>query len=78
MESPILMLGDRLVSWIDVPITKKRIVEAFDCTIKLENIELDFAFALKIILTQGTLSFICPSRKKPKFLYIKKWVIKVG
>ena len=50
------MLGDRLVSWIDVPITKKRIVEAFDCTIKLENIELDFAFALKIILTQGTLS----------------------
>jgi bisphosphoglycerate-dependent phosphoglycerate mutase len=67
MENPILMFGDRLASWIDVPITKKRIVEAFDRTIKLENIELDFAFALKIILTHETLSFICPSRKNQNF-----------
>jgi bisphosphoglycerate-dependent phosphoglycerate mutase len=52
MKSPILILGDRFASWIDVPITKEEIVEAFDCTIKLENIELDFAFASKIVLTQ--------------------------
>ena len=47
MESPILMLGDRFAIWIDDPITKEGIVEAFDFTIKLESIELDFAFASK-------------------------------
>jgi bisphosphoglycerate-dependent phosphoglycerate mutase len=67
MESPILMLGDRFAIWIDVLITKEGIVEAFDCTIKLENIELDFAFASKIILTHKNLSFIRPSRKYLNF-----------
>jgi bisphosphoglycerate-dependent phosphoglycerate mutase len=45
------MLGDRFASWIDVLITKEGVVEVFDCTTKLENIELDFAFASKIVLT---------------------------
>ena len=67
MESPILMLGDRFAIWIDAPITKEGIVEAFDCTIKLENIELDFVFASKIILTQKNISFIYPSRKNLNF-----------
>jgi hypothetical protein len=50
MESPILMFGIGTSIQL-ASLSPKRIVKAFDCTIKLENIELDFAFALKIILT---------------------------
>lgn len=67
MESLVLKLGDRFASLIDMTLTKEGILEAFDCTIKLENIELDFAFASKIILTQKNISFICPSRKNLNF-----------
>ena len=45
MESPIPMLGDRSTSLIGEFITKEGIGEAFDCAIKFENIELNFAFA---------------------------------
>jgi len=38
MESLVLKLGDRFASLIDMTITKEGILEAFDCTIKLENI----------------------------------------
>jgi bisphosphoglycerate-dependent phosphoglycerate mutase len=67
MESLVLKLGDRFASLIDMTLTKEGILEAFDCTIKLENIELDFVFASKIILTQKNISFIYPSRKNLNF-----------
>lgn len=67
MESLVLKLGDRFASLIDMTISKEGVLEAFDCTIKLENIELDFAFASKIILTHKNLSFIRPSRKNLNF-----------
>jgi len=52
MESLVLKLGDRFASLIDMTISKEGVLEAFDCTIKLENIELNFTFASKIVLTQ--------------------------
>jgi bisphosphoglycerate-dependent phosphoglycerate mutase len=63
----VLKLGDIFASLIDMTITKEGVIEAFDCTIKLENIELNFAFASKIILTHKNLSFICLSRKNLNF-----------
>jgi hypothetical protein len=67
MESLVLRLGDRFASLIDMTISKEGVLEAFDCTIKLENIELDFAFASKIVLMHKNIFFICPNRKNLNF-----------
>jgi bisphosphoglycerate-dependent phosphoglycerate mutase len=61
--STFLNFGDRFARWVDMTITKKGILEAYDYTLKLESIELDFAFVSKIILKQKNLSFICPWQK---------------
>jgi len=55
---------DRFVGWIDIPLSREGIEEALDCAVKLENIELDLAFASNLVRTQETLFVILAGQKK--------------
>ena len=59
---------DWLCGWMDIPLSRKGIEEALDCAVKLENIELDLAFASNLIRTQETLFIILSGQKKVGFL----------
>jgi 2,3-bisphosphoglycerate-dependent phosphoglycerate mutase len=56
--------NDRFVGWIDIPLSREGIEEVLDCAIKLENIELDLAFASNLVRIQGTLFVILSGQKK--------------
>ena len=62
--APCFKLEDRFVGWIDIPLSREGIEEAFDCAVKLENIELDLAFASNLVRTQETLFIILSGQKK--------------
>jgi 2,3-bisphosphoglycerate-dependent phosphoglycerate mutase len=62
--APCLNPDDWLYGWIDIPLSRKGIEEALDCACKLENIEIDLAFASKLFRTQETLSIILSGQKK--------------
>lgn len=55
---------DRLAGWMDVPLSRKGIEEALECASKLENIDLDLAFASNLIRTQETVFLILSGQKK--------------
>jgi 2,3-bisphosphoglycerate-dependent phosphoglycerate mutase len=55
---------DWLCGWMDIPLSRKGIEEALDCAVKLENIELDLAFASNLVRTQETLFIILSGQKK--------------
>lgn len=55
---------DRLAGWIDVPLSRKGIDEALECASKLENIDLDLAFASSLVRTQETVFIILSGQKK--------------
>ena len=52
------------VGWIDIPLSREGIEEALDCAVKLENIELDLAFASNLVRTQETFLIILSGQKK--------------
>jgi 2,3-bisphosphoglycerate-dependent phosphoglycerate mutase len=62
--APCLNPDDWLYGWIDVPLSRKGIEEALDCASKLENTEIDLAFASNLFRTQETLSIILSGQKK--------------
>jgi 2,3-bisphosphoglycerate-dependent phosphoglycerate mutase len=62
--APCLNPDDWLYGWIDIPLSRKGIEEALECALKLENIELDLAFASNLFRTQETLSIILSGQKK--------------
>lgn len=55
---------DRLAGWMDIPLSGKGINEALECASKLENIELDLAFASNLVRTQETVFIILAGQKK--------------
>ena len=55
---------DRLAGWLDVPLSRKGINEALECASKLENKELDLAFASNLVRTQETVFIILSGQKK--------------
>jgi 2,3-bisphosphoglycerate-dependent phosphoglycerate mutase len=61
---PGLKPDERLAGWMDVPLSREGIEEALDCAVKLENIELDIAFASNLVRTQETLFIILSGQKK--------------
>jgi 2,3-bisphosphoglycerate-dependent phosphoglycerate mutase len=61
---PCFKPDDRFVGWIDIPLSRKGIEEALDCAVKLENIELDLAFASNLVRAQETLFVILSGQKK--------------
>jgi 2,3-bisphosphoglycerate-dependent phosphoglycerate mutase len=61
---PGLKPDERLAGWMDVPLSREGIEEALDCAVKLENIELDLAFASNLVRTQETLFIILSGQKK--------------
>ena len=61
---PGLEPEDRLAGWMDIPLSKKGIEEALECAAKLENLELDFAFASNLVRTQETVFIILSGQKK--------------
>ena len=65
---PGLKPDERLAGWIDIPLSREGIEEALDCAIKLENIELDLAFASNLVRTQETLFIILSGQKKTGIL----------
>lgn len=62
--APCLNPDDWLYGWIDIPLSRKGIEEALDCAYKLENIEIDLAYASNLFRTQETLSIILSGQKK--------------
>ena len=67
-----MKLGDRFVGWMDVPLSRKGIEEALDCTVKLEEIELDLAFVSNLVRAQETLFVILSGQKKTGILVHEK------
>ena len=65
---PCFKPDDRFVGWIDIPLSRKGIEESLDCAVELENIELDLAFASKLVRTQETLFIILSGQKKTGIL----------
>ncbi|KKG31384.1 MAG: histidine phosphatase family protein [Methanosarcina mazei] len=61
---PGLKPGERLSGWIDIPLSRKGIEEALECSKALENIEIDIAFASDLVRTQETLFIILSGQKK--------------
>jgi 2,3-bisphosphoglycerate-dependent phosphoglycerate mutase len=61
---PGLEPEDRLAGWMDIPLSRKGIEEALECAAKLENLELDFAFASNLVRTQETVFIILSGQKK--------------
>jgi len=55
---------DWLCGWMDIPLSRKGIEEALDCAVKLENIEIDLAFASNLVRTQETLFIILSGQNK--------------
>lgn len=55
---------DRLAGWMDIPLSRKGIEEALECASKLENIELDLAFASNLVRTQETVFIMLSGQKK--------------
>ncbi len=64
--------GDRIVGWMDVPLSRKGIEEALDCSVKLENIEFDLAFVSNLVRAQETLFIILSGQKKTGILVHEK------
>lgn len=64
-----LMHDGMFAGWIDIPLSDKGIKEAIKCSIELEDIELDIAFASNLVRTQETL-FIILSRQRKKGIFI--------
>ncbi len=62
--APCFKPEDIFVGWIDIPLSREGIEEALDCAVKLENIELDLAFASNLVRTQETLFIILSGQKK--------------
>jgi 2,3-bisphosphoglycerate-dependent phosphoglycerate mutase len=62
--APCLNPDDCLYGWMDISLSRKGIEEALECALKLENIELDLAFASNLFRTQETLSIILSGQKK--------------
>lgn len=63
---------DRLAGWMDVPLSRKGIEEALERASKLENIELDLAFASNLVRTQETVFIILSGQKKTGALVHEK------
>ena len=63
-----LKSGDRIVGWMDVPLSRKGIEEALDCSVKLESIEFDLAFVSNLVRAQETLFIILSGQKKTGIL----------
>lgn len=61
---PGLEPEDRLAGWVDIPLSRKGIEEALECTAKLENIELDLAFSSNLVRAQETVFIILSGQKK--------------
>jgi 2,3-bisphosphoglycerate-dependent phosphoglycerate mutase len=61
---PGLEPEDRLAGWVDIPLSRKGIEEALECAAKLENIELDLAFASNLVRTQETVFIILSGQKR--------------
>jgi 2,3-bisphosphoglycerate-dependent phosphoglycerate mutase len=61
---PGLEPEDRLAGWVDIPLSRKGIEEALECAAKLEDIELDLAFASNLVRTQETVFIILSGQKK--------------
>jgi len=76
--APCLNPDDWLYGWIDIPLSRKGIEEALDCACKLENIEIDLAFASNLFRTQETLSIILSGQKKTGVLIHEGTVDKSG
>ena len=75
--APCFKPEDIFVGWIDIPLSREGIEEALDCAVKLENIELDLAFASNLVRTQETLFIILSGQKKKAgFVSMKRQVIK--
>ena len=64
--------GDRFVGWMDVPLSRKGIGEALDCSVKLEDIEFDLAFVSNLVRAQETLFIILSGQKKTGILVREK------
>lgn len=69
---PGLEPEDRLAGWVDIPLSRKGIEEALECAAKLENIDLDLAFASNLVRTQETLFIILSGQKKTGVLIHEK------
>ena len=67
-----LKLDDRFVGWMDVPLSRKGIEEALDCSVKLEDIEFDLAFVSNLVRAQETLFIILSGQKKKGILVHEK------
>jgi 2,3-bisphosphoglycerate-dependent phosphoglycerate mutase len=65
---PCLGPDDRFVGWMDIPLSRKGIEEALDCAVKLEDNEIDLAFASNLVRTQETLLVILSRQKKTGIL----------
>lgn len=61
---PGLKPEHRLAGWMDIPLSGKGIEEALNCASKLEDIEIDLAFASNLVRTQETLFIILSAQKK--------------
>jgi 2,3-bisphosphoglycerate-dependent phosphoglycerate mutase len=61
---PGLKPEDRLAGWVDVPLSRRGIEEAFGCAAELESFELDLAFASNLVRTQETLFIILSGQKR--------------
>ncbi len=61
---PGLKPEDRLAGWVDVPISRRGIEEALECSVELERLELDLAFASNLVRTQETLFIMLSGQKK--------------
>lgn len=61
---PGLKPEDRLAGWVDIPLSRKGIEEALECSVELEKFELDLAFASNLVRTQETLFIILSGQKK--------------
>ncbi len=69
---PFLKPDDRFVGWMDIPLSRKGIEEALDCAVKIEDKEMDLAFASNLVRTQETLLVILSRQKKTGILIHEK------
>jgi 2,3-bisphosphoglycerate-dependent phosphoglycerate mutase len=63
---------DRLSGWMDISLNRKGIEEALECASKIENIELDLAFASNLVRTQETVFLILSGQRKKGALIHEK------
>jgi 2,3-bisphosphoglycerate-dependent phosphoglycerate mutase len=74
---PGLKPEDRLAGWVDIPLSRKGIEEALECSVELEKFELDLAFASNLVRTQETL-FIMLSGQKKKGIIVHEGIDNEG